>query len=996
MLAWNCRGLGEVSAISELKKLCFQHKPSIIFLSKTKRTATEMNLIRIDLGFEHCFAVDCVGRGGGLALLWTEEFTLQPSSASQSHIDVELVDPRGRPWRLTGFYGRPEVARREESWTLLKSIKAASTLPWLCLGDFNEILRQSKKEGGNPRPSRQMDAFAEAINYCAFKELGFKGPRFTFMRKIHGDLIKERLDRVLMNSEWLDMFLGAFSHHLLALRSDHAPILVMADTKIGRCRNPPAKLFRFENFWIKDPECEEKIKEGWKAGRGNMNMSQVLSKIASCGSLLTEWSQAKFGNIPERIKHLQQELLHIRNGSAQDNSLGTMEALEKELNNWQRKEEVLWKQRSRVQWLKEGDRNTAYFHNRASARRKKNHIAALMDDNGTSISDRTGIEAICIKYFKNLFTSRYSGPNRKILHALEGRISPLMATFLDRDFTREDITAAALEFLNKGSMEKDINLTHIVLIPKVKCLSSMKDLRPISLCNVLYKVISKVLTNRLKSILPQIISNNQSAFVPGRLIYNNVTVAFEAIHHLKHKRVGHRGDMAVKLDLSKAFDRVEWNFLEDIMRAMGFPDKWINHVMMCVRTVNLLFGKASEREAQKLLEILKEYEQVSGQQINLDKSSIFFSSNTPPAMQHQVMQTLNISQVITDDKYLGLPLIIGRKKSICFDSIRERVWSKIKGWETKLLSRAGREILIKAVRLGGLGFRDLGAFNLATLARQSWRMMHDKTTLCYQVLKAKYFPDGDLMGATMKTNASMVWRGVIAGLGILKMGSTWRIGSGRDVRIWRDNWLPSGAIPQPQIALVHHNLDDRVSDLIDEDRGCWKEAAVRHSFRAEDAEAILHIPISRRCSIDRLIWLGTNNGKFTVKSAYKYAWQLVFGSEHHDHDQVLLPIWKAVWFLNVPPKIKHVLWRIIWENLPYRDILLSRGIDVEPGCGICNTTEESYFHLFFDCEWSKKVWNGVLPTTSWHSIQHNSFLDDFLASFLATSAANHEIVAVTL
>ncbi|GLT96020.1 hypothetical protein SLE2022_136690 [Rubroshorea leprosula] len=618
ILAWNCRGLGEVSAILELKKLCFQHKPSIIFLSETKRTATEMNLIRLDLRFEHCFAIDCVGRGGGLALLWTQDFMLQLSSVSQSHIDVKIVDPRGSRWRLTGFYGRPEVARREESWTLLKSLKVASTLPWLCLGDFNEILRQSKK-GGNPRPYKQMDAFAEALNYCAFKELGFKGPRFTFMRKIHGDLIKERLDRVLMNSEWLDMFPGAFSHHLLALKSDHAPILVIADKRIGGCHNPSTKLFRFENYWIKEPECEDRIEEGWKVGRGNTNISRVLSKIALCGSLLTKWSQAKFGNIPERIKHLQQELLSIKNGSAQDNSSGTMEALENELSDWQRKEEVLWKQQFRVQWLKEGDRNTAYFHNRASARRKKNHIAALIDDNGTSISDRRGVEEICVRYFKDLFTSGYSGPNRRILQALMGRISPSMATFLDRDFTSfevlaalkqihsskapgpdgmnasfyknylhiigEDITAITLDFLNNGIMEKDINLTHIVLIPKVKCPSSMKEFQPISLCNVLYKVISKVLTNRLKSVLPQIISKNQSAFVPGRLIYDNVMVAFEAIHHLKHKRAGQRGDMAVKVDLSKAFDRVEWNFLEDIMQAMGFPDKWTNHVMMCVRTI---------------------------------------------------------------------------------------------------------------------------------------------------------------------------------------------------------------------------------------------------------------------------------------------------------------------------------------------------------------------------------------------------------------------------
>ncbi|GKU90863.1 hypothetical protein SLEP1_g4808 [Rubroshorea leprosula] len=811
ILAWNCRGLGDTSAISELKKLCFQHKPSIIFLSETKRTAMEMTSIRPDLGFDQCFAVDCVGRGGGLAMLWRDDFSLTISTFSQSHIDVEIVDPGGGKWRLTGFYGRPEAARREESWTLLKSLKAASSQPWLCLGDFNEILRQSEKAGGNQRPYKQMEVFAEALNFCDFKEMGFKGPQFTFIRKMHDNIIKERLDRVLMNPGWSGMFPGAFSHHLLALKSDHAPILVIATKTMNGFQHKRTKLFRFENYWIKDPD-------------------------------------------------------------SQDNSLGRMEALEQELNDWQRREEVLWKQRSRVQWLKEGDKNTAFFHNRASARHKKNHIAGLLDDRGSLVTDKRGVEGLCIKYFRDLFTSKYTGPNSSILSALQGRVSPLMANNLDRDFT-----------------------------------------------------------------------SSESAFVPGRLIYDNIMVAIEAIHHLKNKKVGRRGHMAIKLDLSKAFDKVEWNFLEDTMRAMGFPERWINRVMTCVRTVeysvlingcptkkftpsrgirqgdplslflfllcaeglsallsrairrgdlkgltlcrgcpclshlffaddSLLFGEASVQEATKLLEILKEYEGVSGQQINLDKSSIFFSSNTSNVVQQGVMQTLNISKVIADDKYLGLPLIIGRKKAICFDSIRERVWSKIKGWKTKLLSRAGREILIKAVvqaiptycmgcfklpqnfllslnsiisnfwwgdntdrrrihwlrwdlvckpkRFGGLGFRDFRAFNLAMLAKQSWRLMQDRTTLCYQILRAKYFPNGDVLGASVGAKASMVWRGVVDGLGILKLGFTWRIGTGQDIRLWRDNWLPSGAIPRPRSALIQQDMDDRVSAFIDVNTGC--------------------------------------------------------------------------------------------------------------------------------------------------------------------------------
>ena len=123
-----------------------------------------------------------------------------------------------------------------------------------------------------------------------------------------------------------------------------------------------------------------------------------------------------------------------------------------------------------------------------------------------------------------------------------------------------DVIHDILCFLNTGSLPKSLNHTFITLIPKTKNLESVTEYRPISLCNVLYKIFSKVLANRLKRVLPKIILEHQSAFLKGRLITNNILVAFETLHYMKNHNFGNTSSMALKLDMSKAYDQVEWSF----------------------------------------------------------------------------------------------------------------------------------------------------------------------------------------------------------------------------------------------------------------------------------------------------------------------------------------------------------------------------------------------------------------------------------------------------
>lgn len=142
-----------------------------------------------------------------------------------------------------------------------------------------------------------------------------------------------------------------------------------------------------------------------------------------------------------------------------------------------------------------------------------------------------------------------------------------------------------LNFFKTGKMPEEWNHTHLCLIPKIPNPKKMTDLRPISLCSVIYKIVSKILVIRLKKHLPDIVSPTQAAFVVERQIYDNILIAHEIVHSLRTNKNISQSFMMIKTDMSKAYDRVEWNFLYDILQALGFRNRWISWIMGCVTSV---------------------------------------------------------------------------------------------------------------------------------------------------------------------------------------------------------------------------------------------------------------------------------------------------------------------------------------------------------------------------------------------------------------------------
>ena len=150
----------------------------------------------------------------------------------------------------------------------------------------------------------------------------------------------------------------------------------------------------------------------------------------------------------------------------------------------------------------------------------------------------------------------------------------------------DDVSKAVLDFLNSCHIPKEFNFTYITLIPKMKNPKKISEFRPISLCNVIYKLISKVLANCLKPLLPSIVSENQSAFQASKVITDNILMAFETLHYMKNHQTGNTSFMALKLDMSKAYNRVEWSFVECLLKKMGFHSKWVDLMMECITTIS--------------------------------------------------------------------------------------------------------------------------------------------------------------------------------------------------------------------------------------------------------------------------------------------------------------------------------------------------------------------------------------------------------------------------
>lgn len=303
--------------------------------------------------------------------------------------------------------------------------------------------------------------------------------------------------------------------------------------------------------------------------------NSLEEKIKNCGATLSRWASKEFGSIRKKKKELTKQLKELQQNEDMNGHMDQIRQVEQQLDQILIREETMWFQRSRAIWLKDGDKNSSFFHQKASNRKRRNTIQKTTDESGETSTKQEDIAEVIRDYFQQIYTSEGPRDLSTVLAAIECKITAEMNDTLAKPYTREevvktikqmhlakapgpdgmtplffqkywsliniDVLRAVLGILNHGHDPTSLNHTSVVLILKVKNPETPKDFRPISLCNVVFRIITKTIANRVKYILSDVISDSQSAFIPGRAIIDNAMAAFEIFHSMKKKTLRQSG-----------------------------------------------------------------------------------------------------------------------------------------------------------------------------------------------------------------------------------------------------------------------------------------------------------------------------------------------------------------------------------------------------------------------------------------------------------------------
>jgi len=439
-------------------------------------------------------------------------------------------------------------------------------------------------------------------------DLPLRGRTFTWFR---GDgRSMSHIDRILLSENWCLTWPTCFQLVVSRGLSDHCPLVLPIDTQ-----NWGPKPVRMLKCWADFPGYDAFVRETWSSlqisGWGGYVLKEKLKLMKLA---LKDWHQRYSQNLLARILTLKDNIASLdlkgESTALSDGEIQELHGLSENLFSLSRINSSICWQQSRVQWFKEGDANSKFFHRVMSGRRSRNAIPCFLV-NGALVK---GVENVVFNHFRMHFQ-----PVQSTRPSMEGiNFSTLLfndGACLVKPFTLEEVKAAVwdcdsfkcpgpdgitlgfvkdfldilqvdvmrflMEFHRNGRLAKGINSTFIALIPKVDNPHRLNDFRPILLVGNIYKILAKVLANRLRSVIGLVVSNAQSAFIKGHQILDGILVANEIVDDARKR---HKKLLLFKVDFEKAYDSVDWGYLEEVMFKMGFPSLWRKWIKECIGT----------------------------------------------------------------------------------------------------------------------------------------------------------------------------------------------------------------------------------------------------------------------------------------------------------------------------------------------------------------------------------------------------------------------------
>ncbi|KAL7247368.1 hypothetical protein ACSBR2_002308 [Camellia fascicularis] len=408
LFIWNCRGAGNARFRRNLRELVRLHQPDMMVLMETKVEISTMGMFFNNLGYTASTHVDPIGRSGGIWLLWNpSQLNVRVQNASSQIITATISRQDYPDWVLSAIYASPNICLRDELWNDLSALAQHTQDPWLVAGDFNDYSSAADKRSFSSATSqnlsqsqRKSQKFSDRISSCNLMDLGCVGPRLTWTNNRKGWAnTMVRLDRALCNTEWRTLFPEGYVRNLPRTYSDHSPLLI--HTQGTNPSNPPCNVFKFQAAWLSHEDFSTVIENNWPRQNNNL-----LGNLDFMTSALQDWNKNIFGNIFRRKRWLLGRINRIQISQARTYS-HNLHKLENELtteyNRVLYQEELFWFQKSRVNWITQGERNTKFFHMSTIIKRRKIKIEVLKNEEGVWVDNPMQLKTLVHDYFQNLF-----------------------------------------------------------------------------------------------------------------------------------------------------------------------------------------------------------------------------------------------------------------------------------------------------------------------------------------------------------------------------------------------------------------------------------------------------------------------------------------------------------------------------------------------------------------------------------------------------------------